>query len=109
MRWRFWLKLAWIASVTLLLLISLVIFTPSPDSEVTGTLVFCMFILSFPLGWLSYAATTMVADYFGPIYHSRLLVAAIWALFAIIGYVQWFVIVPAIFRRLRRLRGHTII
>jgi len=109
MRWRFWLKLAWIASVTLLLLISLVIFTPTPQSEVTGTLVFCMFILSFPLGWLSYAATTVVADHFGPIYQSRSLLTATWALFAIIGYVQWFIVIPAVFRVLRRLRGHRVI
>ena len=109
MRWRFWLKLAWIASVTLLLLISLVIFTPTPQSEVTGTLVFCMFILSFPLGWLSYAATTVVADHLGPIYHSRWLLTLTWTLFAVIGYVQWFIVIPAVFRVLRRLRGHRVI
>ena len=108
-RWQALLKLAWLGIATLALLVSLVMFTPSAESEVVGTLVFCMFILSFPLSWLAYAATTVVADHFGPINQSRLLVTAAWALFALIGYVQWFIIIPAIFRMLRRLRGHRVI
>ena len=109
MRWRFWLRLVWLCVAALVLLVSLAFFTPSPGSEVTGILVFCMFVLSFPLGWLAYAGTTLPADYAGPIYQSRLLLAVAWALFVLAGYLQWFVVVRGLFSALRRLRGSHVI
>ena len=107
-RWPSRLKLIWLSIAAVVLLVSLGVFTPNPQSEVTGTLIFCMFILAFPASWAAYAATMLLADHFGPIYHTRLLLTAAWALFVLVGYLQWFVVVPALFRILRRLRGHDV-
>jgi hypothetical protein len=104
-RWQSWLKLIWLAAAVVTLVIALAAFTPTPDSEVTGTLIFCMFILSFPAGWAAYAGVTLLADQFGPIYHSRVLLTEAWLLFVIAGYVQWFVVLPFLFRCFRQLRG----
>jgi hypothetical protein len=96
------LRQIWAGLALLILVCGLVLFRPVSGSEVSGNLVFCMFVLSFPVGWLGLALTLLLSDAFGPAYQSRLHLSGIWAIYFVLGYLQWFVVVPLSFYFVRR-------
>ncbi len=97
------LRLLWAGLAVSLLLCGLLLFRPASPSEVSGTILFCLFLLSFPCGWLGLAITLSLSDQFGTADQSRLHLGVIGSVFCALGYFLWFVVVPFIFR-LRRSR-----
>lgn len=70
-----------------------------------------MIFLTFPLGVIgSVAVGAVSATIFSSLgfgYQPFLEMAAYWCVLVVLGYVQWFILVPAVVRRLRHARRST--
>ncbi len=104
---------AWIVISILALLAALFFLDGQKESEIANTLTFVMFIISFPASWLGFALEISMLDLFGQkqmhIYDNRLVLFLAWALFFVVGYLQWFIlsrIVTAIAKK-RKAKVHS--
>lgn len=99
-------KWGWIILSVLLLLITLALFDGSPKSDVDILLGYGLLILTFPIGLL-----LSIVDGFGGRAAFNLLgmtatttymsLATTWFVYTVAGYLQWFVLLPWVIRRLR--------
>ena len=101
------LRLIWIALAVMVLFITLFFYDGKTNSDVDTILAYGMFILSFPIGLLmaifaggiGYVANSLYG-YVVPV--SYLTIAIGWILFFVVGYLQWFVLVPFIWSKVRK-------
>ena len=98
------LRWAWAVCAFLVLLVALVMYDGTPNSDADLFLGYAMLALSLPiglmlalvltlLGQMTYAATGYV---FTTSYFSILVT---WLFFFAVGYVQWFVLLPLLWRK----------
>ena len=98
------LKWLWVLGAFLALLVSLAVYDGKPNSDADLLLGYAMLTLSFPLslvlaaalsllGHIAYATTGYV---FTTSYAS---IAVSWLVFFIAGYMQWFLLMPWLWRK----------
>jgi len=100
----------WIALAIAVLLVTLYFFDGKSNSDVDVVLAYGMLILSFPVGLLIAligGALGSVAfsayGYVVPVSYVTIVIA--WLVFLIGGYVQWFVFLPFLLRKMRKRRS----
>lgn len=96
-------KTGWILIAILILLVSLYGFDGRPDSDIGVFLSWSMLAISFPCSLLYSALMVGVAfvkeNYFDSIlYVSYFSLALDWTAFFLLGYLQWFKLVPYLWR-----------
>lgn len=103
-------KVIWIALALLLLAVTLSLFDGSPKSDVEILLGYGLLVLTFPVGLL----LAVVEGFVGRAVFSLAGIAATtsfagliftWATYCIAGYLQWFVFLPWLVRKLWRREG----
>lgn len=101
------IKFLWIAAASLVLGYAL-FNVVDPSGEGWIPFLAAMILLSFPSGWLMVmliagflAVTSLSSSPASDLSIARLEMIVVWALLLGVGYVQWFVIVPALVRRAR--------
>src|SRR6186997_3233778 len=103
--WRI-VKWAWIALALLLLLFTTVLFDGTPNSDAEIVLGYGLLVLTFPSGFLLSIAEGFVGraafNLMGLVATtSYLSLGATWLMYTVLGYLQWFVFVPWVIRKLR--------
>lgn len=107
------LRFAWLTLSVLVLAITLY------EAELPGNrdniivMVWLMLVLSFPSGYLVsvlYAAVAMLAPgkEFPPVSDVYVGFVLTWLGFFVAGYVQWFVLLPAVVRKIRHRLGRVL-
>ncbi len=72
------------------------------DSEVTVLFHLRMLIITFPIGYVFYVLLTAIhVSDFGFI-SQQIWLVIFWLTFSLLGYVQWFIIVPSVYRKLKK-------
>lgn len=95
-------RATWIGIAVLMLLTTLFAFDGKPNSDAEVVLAWSMLLLSFPSGLLVPLCHVFLNDYLSVTVHvSYLSIAIDWLGLAGLGYVQWFVLVPWIWRKWR--------
>lgn len=103
--WRI-LKLGWVVLALLLLLFTMMVFDGSPNSDADIVLGYGLLVLTFPSGLLlsigegfaGRAAFNVMGLTATTTYLS---LGATWLMYTVLGYLQWFVFVPWVVRKLR--------
>ena len=109
---RRWLKLAWVLIAFAALVASLILFDGRPNSDADILLGYAMLALSFPMGMLMAATLSVLARMLveagGYVFTTSYLALIVeWLVFFIVGYLQWFVLVPRVWRWWETRRAHT--
>ena len=99
-------KIVWIALCIVVLVVTLAKFDHRPDSDIADFLVWGMLVLSVPSGILVillYAGLAYVLHNTFAITVSTtyLTLSVIWLLFFIVGYAQWFYLLPRMITKMR--------
>ena len=96
MHWVRKIRWVWLALSLVALAVAQLFFTGEQISEVAGNLTFFMLVLCAPLSLLGYVGMFLVFDFFQSFglfpYSSRLALSAVWAVYFVAGFVQWFVV-----------------
>jgi hypothetical protein len=111
----YWLaanRFAVMRGVWLILTVVCLIFTlavsaqdiPSAQKDAGTVLTFTTFALSFPLGLLGALILSAVSQWMGPT--SMVSLVGIWLLFVVLGYLQWFKLVPLVVRLIRERKNN---
>jgi len=103
--WRI-VKWAWILLAVLLLLFTMMLFDGSPKSDAEIVLGYGLLVLTFPSGLLLSIAEGFVGraafNFMGLVATtSYLSLGATWLMYTVLGYLQWFVFVPWVIRKIR--------
>jgi hypothetical protein len=98
------LKWSWVLAASLALLTSLATFDGQPNSDADLLLGYAMLTLSFPLGLVIAAALSLLGQLaFATTGHvfttGYVSITAVWLAFSIVGYTQWFVLLPWLWRK----------
>jgi hypothetical protein len=103
------LKLIWLAASIGVLLITLYLFDPSTARDADLIMTYAMLALAFPSSVIVAGAIALLANATPLVdaYYGRFAILVIWMLFVAIGYVQWFIALPWVLRKLRK-RGPTV-
>lgn len=99
------IKALWIGATVFVLLVTLYAFDGKPNSDIGIFFAWCMLFLSFPSGLL--VSLVYVAVYEGlsiTIETSYLSLVLDWVGFFVLGYLQWFKLVPWLIARWRSRR-----
>jgi len=93
-------KILWMILSVLVLLISLYSYDGSQNSDIGIFYSWSMLILSFPAGLIVSALYVVMYDVFSIVIQTSYLSIIIdWSLFFILGYLQWFVLIPALIKK----------
>lgn len=74
------------------------------DSEITVLFHLRMLIITFPIGYIFYVLLTAIQVSDFVFFSQQILLALFWVTFSLLGYVQWFIIIPSVYRWLRQKR-----
>ncbi len=73
--------------------------------------VWFMIFLTFPVGFAVSAVvgllSSVITTHFGLAYHPFFDLIPFWVVSVIIGYVQWFIVLPKLIKKVRHVRSHT--
>lgn len=99
------IKALWIGATVLVLLVTLYAFDGKPNSDIWIFLTWLMLVLSFPAA----LAVSLVHMGLGAVFSitiktSYLSLALEWVGYFVLGYLQWFKLVPYLIVKLRALR-----
>lgn len=99
-------KVAWTVLCVIVLMATLYFFDGKPNSDADTLLAYGMLVLSFPMGLLVVLLlgavghlAYMVFGYVATV--SYLSIIFSWSVMFAAGYLQWFVLLPSLLRRLR--------
>ena len=96
MHWIKIMRLFWLCSSIATITIAQYSFTGIQTSEVSGNLTFYMLITSAPSSILAcilmFPAINILQDFNLFPYNSRVALSAIWAVYFLLGLLQWFII-----------------
>jgi hypothetical protein len=98
-------KAMWLFAVCAVLVLVVVPTVPSPGDERGVFFAYVMMLLTFPLGAALYTFADGISRALalpGPAVWSRGFLAALWSLLVIVGYLQWFVVLPRLRRTLSK-------
>jgi hypothetical protein len=94
------IRLAWVVICVLLLVLYVSTYNSTTHRDNDIVLDVFMNALSFPSSYLAAMAYDhIIADHiaYNPVYRPRTEMCRDWAIFFVVGYIQWFVIVPRFF------------
>lgn len=101
-----WVRYTWCALAISLLILGLLGFEyEGVKRELEAVIVLLMIPLSYPLGLLVYELEALLRNATGwdgsyPSFSPKIYISLVWLPFAVLGYLQWFVIVPYLSRRI---------
>jgi hypothetical protein len=100
------LRSGWMVLSLAVLFYCLYVFDGRPNSDSEQVLIILMFVLSFPAAFVAggiAVGIAFVSEHLlhAPLNASRLEMFFVWILFSMLGYLQWFVLVPRIWSRLK--------
>lgn len=99
------IKVLWIGVSIFVLAVTLYAYDDKPLSDIWVFLTWLMLILSFPTGLVVSAVHYALGAGFSiTIQTSYLSLALEWAAYFVLGYLQWFKLVPYFIDKLRRLK-----
>ena len=99
------IKALWIGATVFVLFVTLYAYDDKPFSDIWIFLTWFMLILSFPAGLVVSAVHyALAAGFLITIKTSYLSLALEWSAYFILGYFQWFKLVPDLIVKLRTLR-----
>jgi len=102
MHWFGKLRWVWLSLSLIALAVAQFVFTGDRTSEVAGNLTFLMLVLCAPASLLGYFGMFLLFDFFQTYglfpYNSRLALSAVWGVYFLAGFVQWFSL-PIIWKR----------
>ncbi len=106
------LKAIWLFLACLVLGVTLFNFEKSSNPDIAQFLFYAMLVLSFPLGFLvaallSYLVIGLHSAFGLTLESDYLSITLLWAIFVIVGYLQWFVLIPFIRERLRERKNNS--
>lgn len=104
------LKWLWVLGSLLALLVSLVAYDGKPNSDADLLLGYAMLTLSFPLGLVLAAGLSLLAQVAhaatGYVFQtSYASIVVTWLVFFVAGYMQWFVLLPWLWRKRKAKRA----
>lgn len=107
------LKWLWVLGSLLALVVSLAAYDGKPNSDADLLLGYAMLTLSFPLGLVLAAALSLLGQIayattgyvFTTSYAS---IAVTWLVFFVAGYLQWFVLLPWLWRKWKVRRERSV-
>lgn len=108
------LKWLWVLGAFIALLVSLAAYDGKPNSDADMLLGYTMLTLTFPLGLVLAAALSLLGQIayattgyvFTTSYAS---IAVTWLVFFVAGYLQWFVLVPWLWRKWKGRQARSVI
>ena len=105
-----WLKLAWVLIAIAALVASLLLFDGRTNSDVDILLGYAMLALSFPLGMVLAAMLSVFARLLfeteGFVFTTSYLWLIVeWLLLFVVGYLQWFTLLPWLWRKWKSRRA----
>jgi hypothetical protein len=100
-------KIAWLALCGAVLTLTLAKFDGRPNSDIEEFLIFSMLALSFPAGVVFAAAISglywVMGRMFGVTFSTGYMDLVLeWAGFVVFGYIQWFVLLPRLWKTVWR-------
>jgi hypothetical protein len=96
------IKALWIGAISLVLLVTLYSFDGKPNSDIGVFLAWSGLLLSFPAGLVVSLTHVALYKFFSiSIETSHLSLVLDWAGFFILGYLQWFKLVPYLVTKIR--------
>lgn len=99
------IKLLWLLATGFVLFVTLYAFDGKPNSDIGVFFAWCMLFLSFPSSLLVPIAHMVLYEGFSiEIETSYLSLVFDWVGFLILGYLQWFQLMPYFIRKLRALK-----
>jgi len=103
------LKFTWLFASLCVLLITLYLFDPVSAKDADLILAYGMLALAFPSSVIIAGAIASLANVTSLVdaYYGRAVIVLIWIVFVAGGYLQWFIALPWIFRRLRKPPART--
>jgi hypothetical protein len=107
------LKIVWVLCSVTVLVVTLVRYAPGPASDIGVFLVYGMLFLAFPVSLLVAGLFTLLAllqeqlgvpllDLIGSNYVGF---SVVWLAFFVVGYFQWFVLLPWLWRKWKARRA----
>jgi hypothetical protein len=101
------IRIVWVAgAVACLVLVEIIARDPEAYQSASALLVFAMLILTFPAGYIAleitywYSSILVVDRFIGPLDF-----LIVWLIFSVIGYLQWFKLVPWVAQRIFQRRA----
>ena len=100
MFWRI-IKYIWIIATIFVLVFSLYTSGGDTSSDISGLFLIYMHILTFPFGMLvQFVQIILYLIGLGDISNAYLIFTLQWLLFFSLGYLQWFVFVPLLYKKI---------
>lgn len=107
------LKVVWVLSSVTVLIVTLFHYAPGPEADIGIFLVYGMLFLAFPISLLVaglFAGMALLQDQLGIplldlIGSNYIGFSVMWLAFFSAGYVQWFVLLPLLWRKWKARRG----
>ena len=105
-------KLFWTAVSLIVLLITLYKFDGKPNSDIEVFLIWSMLVLSFPTGLLYLLLAALLVHsaeiLFGfTLATSYISMLVTWSALFVLGYFQWFKLVPFLWEKIKRRKAQT--
>lgn len=100
----------WVVATILVLLVTLYAYDGKPNSDIEVLFAWSMIFLTFPSGLIFAGLFSIVADcldkFFAVVlYTSYLSLVLSWAGFLLLGYLQWFKLLPWLVRKIKARMG----
>lgn len=108
----FILKFCWVSTSFIILIISLYFYDHTVNSDVEIFLSYSMFLLTFPSGFIVsggiagviYLTVSMLDNNFSGFEINRFYLIMEWFILFLIGYIQWFIVIPVFYRKIIKNR-----
>ena len=99
------IKVLWLIAAFAVLFVTLYAFDGKPNSDVWVFLIWMMLVLSFPASLMVSLVLTFLVTYFSVISEtSHVSLALQWSAYFALGYIQWFVFLPYLIRKISSIR-----
>ena len=99
------IKVLWFVAAFCVLLVTLYAFDGKPNSDISVFLTWMMLILSFPASLAVSLAHMLIGAYLSvTIETSYVSLALEWSAYFALGYIQWFVFLPYLIRKISSIR-----
>lgn len=100
------IKFIWVVIALLVLSISLYAYDGKSYSDIWIFLTWSMLILSFPAGLLVSMTHFLLGQFFSlTVMTSYVSLTLEWAVYFSLGYLQWFILLPYLFKKIRNAKG----
>lgn len=108
------LKISWLGVAFLVLVITLFFFDGRNNSDIEDFLVYSMLLLTFPIGIIASGLVFVVLYFFVSALYIEEITFNVgyvylifeWLFLLIVGYIQWFFLIPIIYRKHKDINNY---